>query len=72
MRSRVWQPVQSRRNLFCASVPGMLMSHSALFNCAARFFAGWSLISAVALAPCETSTVLGLSISYPTARILRE
>ena len=47
MRSSEWQLLQSSTKLFCASVPGMLMSHSALVSCALKFRAGLSLSRSV-------------------------
>ena len=38
MRSSVWQPVQLSRNRFWSSVPGMLISHSALVRVAGEIF----------------------------------
>ena len=58
MRSSVWQRLQLSRNRFCSSVPGILISHSALVRWADRFFTFLSLISALASWPAATSAAL--------------
>ena len=71
MRSSVWQPTQLSSGAFSSSVPGMLISHSALVSWPARFFVFFSLMSAVAGSMSDTVALAGAAMSYPTARVLR-
>ena len=59
MRSSVWQLLQSSTKRFWSSVPGMLISHSALDICAPRFCVGLSLTSILSSCPAADGGVLG-------------
>src|SRR6516225_6413266 len=67
-RSSVWQCVQFLIEAFCCSVPGRLRNQSALESCAAGSAVLRSFRSAMVL-PAPTSIELGLTRSYPTARM---
>ena len=69
-RSSVWQPTQLSSCAFWSSVPGMLISHSALVSWPARFLVFFSLMSAVAGSMLDTVALAGEAMSYPTARVL--